>query len=272
MNNVGVIYIIPDTNVFLSNLDILKNIVKIKSKLKVCILVSSVILDELDNKKKRLVKAREAIRFIEILTKQKKLMIHNEFSEENINIQYTSETKYLEDQSNNLKGGNNDEKILAVALHYHRCVVLTNDKVLNLKAEKASINCILIGEMTNDEFILKFTNFFKKKPLEDIYLNLRENIEEKVKNMIMPLVLNLVYEKIGSAMKFYFPEDSEQINLSLLLDVIVKHFHLFSDFLPKFSFEKFKKIRNKHKLCSEIEFERYMKEILVLFRITDFDF
>ncbi|TBU08269.1 PIN domain-containing protein [Hamiltosporidium magnivora] len=264
MNNVGVIYIIPDTNVFLSNLDILKNIVKTKSKLKVCILVSSVILDELDNKKKRLVKAREAIRFIEILTKQKKLMIHNEFSEENINIQYTSETKYLEDQSNNLKGGNNDEKILAVALHYHRCI--------KFKSRKGFNKFILIGEMTNDEFILKFTNFFEKKPLEDTYLNLREIIEEKVKNLIMPLVLNLVYEKIGSAMKFYFPEDSIQINLSLLLDVIVKHFHLFSDFLPKFSFEKFKKIRNKHKLCSEIEFERYMKEILVLFRITDFDF
>ncbi len=147
--------IVPDTNVFISNLDMLRDLIKEKFPVLVTINISSIVIKELDTLKKMHTSARKAIRFIESHISDLNVEIEGKVDDRKIEVEYICEESIEEK--------NNDDKILNYALKLENPILLTNDIGFALKCQSFNILVIKVGKNKITAIVDEIMSFLNKR-------------------------------------------------------------------------------------------------------------
>lgn len=145
--------IVPDTNVFTSNLDIIQKIFDYEFPMICTINISRTVLDELDAGKTKNMNVRKAIRYIESIALSLKTEIEGRVDERKIDIEIPCEQS-IEENSN-------DDKILNYVLKLENPILLTNDVVFSLRCVSFRIMVIKVSENTAFGIINQILTIFK---------------------------------------------------------------------------------------------------------------
>lgn len=146
------ISIVPDTNVLMSNLDVINTIFQYEFPLIYTLNISRTVLKELDSLKNKKPEARAAIKFIQSIACSLKTEIEGHIDERKMELDIAGNTTIEET--------NNDDKILNYIFKLENPIFLTNDVALLLKSHSFNIKTIQIGNDRADIVILKILESF----------------------------------------------------------------------------------------------------------------
>jgi rRNA-processing protein FCF1 len=264
--------VIPDTNILINNLGIVKSLIEDNFPMKVTVSISKTILRELDFNKKTDIGARKAIRYIESVIDHKKLAIDEYRTYGKMDVVYCGDDEGSIDLRE-LERGNNDDKILKYVIEHESGILLTDDRSFHLKASSLNVYSILLGKMSYKELRNKIIKRFGNMEEMEIYESTEDHgktfLLDKVKGHILPVVCIIMERRLGEAYKMYFPiERGGDVDLSFLLKLVVKHFHLFDEYIPKASLRKLKEAINNIDRMDGEELKKELKCILVTFRLA----
>lgn len=217
------ISIVPDTNVLLSNIDIIKDLYNCEIPLLFTVNYAKTVLDELDNMKKKKVEARNAIRFIESVSNSLKTEIEGKIDERKIDI--------IIEGRDGIEPKNNDDKILNYCFQLENPIFLTNDKALLLKSQSFNIKAISIEGMTIKKLVSSILNLLGIH--NDEILGFKEGYLERLKktlgNTIIPTIIQILYRELGDGYVLILKEDGDVL---YYLELVQSNFFLFKNFLP----------------------------------------
>lgn len=258
--------IVPDTNVFISNLDVIKAVFNHKFP-DICTLnISRTVLQELDGLKKEKKEARDAIKFIESISLSLKTEIEGHVDDRKIDV----EVEYKEA----VQESNNDDKIMNYIFKLENPVFLTNDVGFALKCQSFNIKVLSIKEDSASTVIFKILEILgtdqsgslmqhhtimteiplhpqtgricNKKEEEKqhsdgkpqgegtIDPNMQkialDNFKRDFKNAIEPRIQQILLKEIGEGYSVLLKGN---LNLEFYLKLITKNFFLFKNYFPK---------------------------------------
>lgn len=259
------ISIVPDTNVFISHLDIIKRLYEDEFPVDVCMSISRVVLRELDYNKGKAVEAREAIRFLEKVYNAPITELEGKLKDTAMDV--VDGTALIADAKNN------DDRILNFASKQVHPVVLTGDKAFYLKAKCYNVESILVHNMLYEDLKLKILKTHTgvepmdidddgSKPCSDA------EVREEIKNRLFPVVLAIMERGIGKPYALFFPNDLKAVTLDFLLGLIIKENYLFHPYLPKKSKEIIRGLRTRIEKAHGEDLRALGSELLMLFRIV----
>lgn len=254
------ISIIPDTNILLSHLDIVKMLYMSGMPVTYTLNFSKTVLDELDNLKTRKVEARNAIRFIESISASLKTEIEGKIDDRKLDI--------IVDGPEQIEPKNNDDKILNYCFQLENPLLLTNDKAFYLKCQSFNIKALLVEKVQECDFIetllkefgietVSMTGEFKKD-----YIN---NVKELIRITIGPAISQILYRELGENIDMVF---RSSFSLEEQLEFVVKNFILFTNFLPSKSQDIIKDFLKAVKDENIEKIKGLMHPICMLFRRT----
>lgn len=219
------ISIIPDTNVLVSNLELIKYIYSCDIPVPYTVNFSKTVLSELDNLKNRSVGARNAIRFIECVSDSLKTEIEGKVDDRKLDV--VVEPRDLVHENNS------DDKILNYCFQLENPVFLTNDKAFYLKCVSFNIATIIIDKKmpkTVLDEIKKAMGLDSIDRLREVNTACIEKLKEAVQIKIEPVILEILYKELGAGYELVLKESS---TLEHLLGQVQRNFFLFKDFLPR---------------------------------------
>ncbi|KAF7683123.1 hypothetical protein TCON_1671 [Astathelohania contejeani] len=265
----SIINIIPDTNVLIKNLNLLKACLNHKSNVLIRICINKVILNELDSHKTSIQGARDAVRFVMKHIAGTRVVVEGYENPNFMELEYAGSRCLTGKDVKDLQTGTNDDQILGYAIHQENPILLTNDKLLALKAKLYHLKYLLIEDIKEDEIIDKIYTIMNNKYLQTI-TNESTKIDKYIRqvlDVIIPIVEYLLRDKLGDVYKYYIPDNREEISLDNILLIVVKHFHIFDDYIPRLSLKFIKDIlkRIKENKISKNDLET----LLVIFRRGD---
>jgi hypothetical protein len=144
--------IVPDTNILLSELNLIKLLYSSKFPFIHTVNYSKTVISELEVKKTFKVEAREAIRFIEEISMSLQTEIEGKMDERKVEIEIIQRNPVIEKC--------NDDKILNYLFKLENPILLTNDKAFHLKCISFNIKSILIGKKKIGELITEICREF----------------------------------------------------------------------------------------------------------------
>ncbi|ADM12517.1 uncharacterized protein Eint_110150 [Encephalitozoon intestinalis ATCC 50506] len=259
------ISIVPDTNVFISHLEVIKRLYEDEFPVDVIMSISKVVLRELDYNKKKKVEAREAIRFLEKVYNAPITELEGRLKDSTMDLVDT--TKLIQNTKNN------DDEILNFASKQVHPVILTDDKAFHLKSKCYNIASILVHDLAYEDLKFKILKIYtgvepmdidedSNRPDED------EQMKEQIRDKLFPVVLTIMEKGIGKPYALFFPNDLRMITLDFLLDLIIKENYLFRPYLPRRSKEVVQSLRERIKNAHGEELHSLGSELLMLFRIV----
>lgn len=219
------ISIVPDTNVLLSHLDLIKQLYITKFPFLFTLSFSKTVLSELDSLKKDKIDARNAIRFIESILESLKTEIEGRIDDRRIDV--------VVEAREAITPTNNDDKILNYCFQLENPILLTSDKILHLKCKSANIKSIQTSNVKAKDIA---SLILKEFEINDSVILYEENEEkmDKLKRIIeitiQPTITGILKSEIGTKYEVKIPKNS---NLENYLEVVKKNFKLFKNFLPK---------------------------------------
>ncbi|KAH9410555.1 hypothetical protein HK407_12g16840 [Ordospora pajunii] len=259
------ISIVPDTNVFILHLDMIRKLYEDEFPIDVSMSISKVVLQELDHNKGKMAEARKAIRFLEKV----------------YNASITELEGKLKDSSMDVVDGgkpmpevhNNDDKILSFASKQIHPVVLTSDKAFYLKSKCYNVESILMQSLSYEQLKIKILGIYTGiEPMdideENSKLDGDEKIKELIRDKLLPTILLIMEKSIGRPYVLFFPDDLKAVTLEFLLDLIIKENGLFHPYLPRKSREIVQGLKKKFKNAKGEELLRLGSELLMMFRIV----
>ncbi|KAI5173400.1 hypothetical protein PAEPH01_1943 [Pancytospora epiphaga] len=276
------ISIVPDTNVFISNLQIVEALLNYEFPWLCTLNISRTVLDELDRLKKFKPAARRAIRYIQSVALSLKVELEGRVDDRKLDVEIECKESIMEKI--------NDDKILNYVFKLENPVLITNDVSFALRC--SSFNIYVISAMENDKDLvisrilecfdvdrdisvcelkqeesLKHTKPVTSKLDKKIEnseqiepscsfdmagLSPLRNIEDldrfrhEFKHLIEPVIFRVLFTEVGDNFMTLLSESSPEYYLNF----IKTHYNVFKSYLPKNScsvIEKFlSALKNKN--------------------------
>ncbi|KAI4291322.1 hypothetical protein PAPHI01_0596 [Pancytospora philotis] len=139
------ISLVPDTNVLISNLDVIQQIHSHGFAFMCTLNISRIVLGELDYQKARSKPARDAIKFIDAVADSLRVELEGRVDDRKIDV----EVAYRE----GVDARNNDDKILNYALTLENPILLTNDVSFALKCSAHNVQTINLNKYKAEDAI-----------------------------------------------------------------------------------------------------------------------
>ncbi|ELA42357.1 uncharacterized protein VICG_00455 [Vittaforma corneae ATCC 50505] len=218
------ISIIPDTNVLLLNLELVKGLYSSKLPILYSINFSRTVLEELDKMKAKKVEARNAIRFIESISSSLKTEIEGKIDDRKVDV--VIETRET------IQPKNNDDKILNYCFQLENPIFLTNDKAFCLKCQSFNIKSIKVENMGIEDLI---SSIMKKLGIEDarILKECRHGYIDRLKRIveatIQPTIIEILYKELGDGFDLVVQQNP---TLEHYLEIIKTNFIIFRRYFP----------------------------------------
>ncbi|AFM99292.1 hypothetical protein EHEL_110160 [Encephalitozoon hellem ATCC 50504] len=259
------ISIVPDTNVFISHLDIVKRLYEDEFPVDVIMSISRVVLRELDYNKGKMIEAREAIRFLEKVYNAPITELEGRLRDSSMDV--VDCTKLIPNTKNN------DDEILNFASKQIHPVILTDDKAFYLKSKCYNVESVLVHNTAYEDLKLKILKIYtgvEPMDIDEDSNKLEEDgkIKEQIRDKLFPVVLAIMEKSIGKPYVLFFPNDLKMITLDFLLDLIIKENYLFRPYLPRRSKEIAQSLKKKIKDAHGNDLHALGSELLMLFRIV----
>lgn len=219
------ISLVPDTNVLISNLDIIKKLYKCNLNVLYSINYSKTVIEELDNLKKKSVQARNAIKYIDEVSKDFKTEIEGKIDDRKMDV--------VVESSSLIKEKNNDDKILNYCLAIENPIFLTNDVILCLKCESVNLKCIKVEKKDIKKIVSeihKIIGLQGDEKLKQAQCDLLEVIKDDIRRAIEPRILDILHKNLGENYKLLL---NEPPTLEFYLKLVKNNFFLFKAFVPK---------------------------------------
>lgn len=217
--------IVPDTNVMLTDLELIKQLYHNKMPVAFTINFARTVLDELDSMKTTNIKARNAIRFIENISGSMKIEMEGKIDDRKVEV--------IIEAREMVQPKNNDDKILNYCFQLENPIFLTNDKAFHLKCQTFNIKSILVNGMQIDGLIASIMKEIgltyegcNSENKDDEYLNRLKNV---LKKTIEPTIESILHREVGDGSSFIVEQNP---TLENYLELVRKNFFLFKDFLP----------------------------------------
>lgn len=218
------ISIVMDTNVMLSNLELIKQLYNCQMPLPYTINYSKTVVTELENLKKSKVEARNAIRFLESIVNSLKTEIEGRIDDRKVEV--VIETR------DPIKITNNDDKILNYCFQLENPILLTNDKAFYLKCVSFNIKAIVVGNKSIKDLISAILQEFGmvgREAFKEVQSSYVSRIRASLKKTLLPSFFLIIQRELGVNYDLVVKPDEE---LDYYLDFVVKNFFLFRNFLP----------------------------------------
>lgn len=217
------ISIIPDTNVLLSNIEIIKDLYSCEIPLLFTVNYAKMVLDELDNMKKKKVEARNAIRFIESVSNSLKTEIEGKIDERKIDV--------IIEGRDVIEPKNNDDKILNYCFQLENPIFLTNDKAFLLKCQSFNIKAISVEGLTIKDLVSSILNLLginnnEISVLKEDYL---QRLKNTLSDIIIPIIHQILYRELGDGYVLVLRDGGD---IQYYLKLVQSNFFLFKNFLP----------------------------------------
>lgn len=248
------ISIVPDTNVLLSDLELVKQLYTHHIPILYTVNFSRTVLEELDWQKTKMVEARNAIRFIESVSSSLKTEIEGKVDERRMDVEVEAREK--------IEPKNNDDRILNYCFQLENPILLTNDKAFILKCESFNIKSVKIDGLAVDEVIfsiLKVTGL-ADVPAMDSYI---ERVKVVVEATIRPTIVMILYRELGESVTSALHQGS---GLEFYLGLVKTNFNIFKNYIssqaPKVIDEFLSAIANKDVL----KVKKLLHPICMIFR------
>lgn len=252
------ISIIPDTNVMLSNLELIKDIYTCKIPLPFTVNFAKTVITELESKKIIKEEARQAIRFLANVSDSLKTEIEGKIDDRKIDVVIEGKQP--------IEVANNDDKILNYCLQLENPIFLTNDKAFYLKCLSFNIKTIIVGNKGIQELISAILNEFGVNETEQEKENQNNYISKvriSLKKTLLPTIILILEREFGPGYNLNADQDA---NLDFYLDFVSNNFHLFRNFLPAQSPMLIKKMLKNLKDGNTSEIKRMIHPICMIFR------
>lgn len=257
------ISIVPDTNVFMSQLDKIKRLCEDEFPVDVSMSVSKVVLRELDYNKGRSAEAREAIRFLEKVYNMPVAELEGKLKDDRMDV--------IEDSAPVAQAENNDDRILNFASKQVNPVLLTADKAFYLKSKCYNVESVLVQDMSYEDLkfrILRIYTEIEPMDIDDAGLESDDEIRRHIRDRLLPVVLTIMERGIGKPYVQFFPDDVKLVTLDFLLGLISKETRLFNPYLPRRSKNVIQDLRMKIKNAHGEDLRDLGSQLLILFRVV----
>ncbi|KAM0680257.1 RNA endoribonuclease [Glugoides intestinalis] len=254
------ISIVPDTNILISHLDIVKMLYVSGLPVPYTLNFSKTVLDELDNLKTRKVEARNAIRFIESISTSLKTEIEGKIDDRKLDI--------VIDGPDQIEPKNNDDRILNYCFQLENPLLLTNDKAFYLKCQSFNIKALIVEKVQESDFIEELLKEFEientsmKNEYNQCYI---KHIKELIRITIGPVISQILYREVGENVDMAF---RSSFSLEEELEFVIKNFILFKNFLPGKSQDIIKDFLKAVKEEDKKKIKGLVHPICMLFRKT----
>lgn len=257
------ISVVPDTNVFMSHLDMIKRLYEDDFPVDVFMSISKVVLRELDYNKNRSAEAREAIRFLEKVYNMSITELEGKLKDDRMDV--------VDESSPIPEVKNNDDMILNFASKQVQPIILTADKAFHLRSKCYNVESIMVQNLSYEELKFKILKIYTGiEPMdvdESCGLQSDDKIKEHIRNSLLPVVLVIMEKSIGKPYILFFPDDLKMVTLDFLLTLIIKENHLFHSYLPRKSKAILLDLKQKIKNAHGEELKTLGSELLILFRV-----
>lgn len=253
-----IITIIPDTNVLINSLEIIKRFLEEDHLYHIRIYILRNVLIELDKLKMKLPKAKRAISFIK------------DFRGENLDIEGSVNDKKMDivDDMPDLPNIPVDLLIVKSAANIENSVILTADKNMILFCRSKNVKAIYTGDISYEklklEIYISHTNMEEMEIIEESLVCDKKLTEQ----CLRPTMLRIIEQEIGPGVELYRDKISNY-TIEQLIDFIIKNFCLFEKFISKNSkrilIQFNRDLRDKdHK----DDIKKGLQNILTIFRIN----
>lgn len=146
------ISIVPDTNVFISELACIEGIVEYEFPGIATVNISKVVLQELDFLKSKKPQARKAIKFIDAMSHSLRIEIEGHIDNRKMEV--------IVECKGTVEENNNDDKIMNYLLKLENPVLLTNDVSFALKCKSHNIPTISVAKRESAMVIEQLLAYF----------------------------------------------------------------------------------------------------------------
>lgn len=219
------ISIVPDTNTFINNLSILKDLFVYDFPCMSTFNISRTVIRELDNLKNDKLGARDAIKFIESISCSIKTEIEGHIDDRKIDIEVVG--------NGPIKESNNDDKILNYIFKLENPILLTNDVAFALKANAFNIKYIMLDKCSLSSTIDKINSLICGNPIDcgnsevDALIAenrqiviLFDNMKINMKSIIEPIIHQIFYKEFGDSHTLLITGD---FSLEKYLELVVQN-------------------------------------------------
>lgn len=218
------ISIIPDTNVLLSNLELIKELYNSKLPVLYSVNFSKTVLDELDKMKTKKAEARSAIRFIESISSSLKTEIEGKVDDRKVDV--------VVEGRGAIRPKNNDDKILNYCFQLENPIFLTNDKAFCLKCQSFNIKSIKVDDVKIEDLILSITKEFgieHTKALDEYRHRYIDRLKRTVEVTIQPTITEILCKELGNGFELVIRQDP---TLEHYLEIVKTNFVIFRKYFP----------------------------------------
>lgn len=248
------LHIIADTNMYLSKLDMLQRLLDDEYPFFPVLCILNIILEELD-RKKSMKATRDAIRFLDS-------------QRDNAHLLFLDKTDIVLPNVTN-----NDDVIIELAKHVQNSVLITQDILMSIKAQQRGVICILVGKKHADyeqvkKQIVKAVGVdsvetYKRNTLGQSYLL------DRTRDLLLYPILRRLYEAMGDSFTYFLSCQISELSLNDLLNIVIKHYSLFQNYIPKYSDAVIRKLMKNIEEKDTKEMRSTLGLVLAIFGVVD---
>lgn len=256
------IIIVPDTNIFIKRLDILSNFLNDKHPFNVKILVSKLVLNELDKLKTNLKEAVTAHIFLNNNLKNETLKIEGE-TETNgmdLEISYPKFEKHM----------TVDDKIIRTVSIINNSVIITSDKNMYLKCKGENVKCVFVdNKLYSDVKLEIYILQTAAEPMDINYEVYEPSFMEQAANILRPVTIKIMKNAVGPGYSVVYEDRIENGGIEDLINIYIDNFPIFSEYIHRSSKKlliSIKKLLKESK--QDIEKKNALQNLITLFRIN----
>lgn len=236
------ISVVPDTNVFISNLAVVEVILRHEFPWLCTLNISRTVLDELDSMKGSKPAARKAIKYIQSVALSLRVEIEGHVDDRKIDVEIECKDSVREKS--------NDDRILNYIFKLENPVLVTNDVSFALRCRSFNIYVVSAEENMPDLVISRILGCFgvsgnagappgEQTQPSDIGVagisplrstNDIENFKQEFKGLIEPIICQILLEEMGEG---YTALLTGRPSLECYLRLIKSRYYLFRSYFPR---------------------------------------
>eukprot|EP00866_Antonospora_locustae_P002013 jgi/Antlo1/2013/326 len=163
--------------------------------------------------------------------------------------------------------------IIELAKHVQNSILITQDILMSIKAHQRGVVCILVGkrcaeyEQVKDQIIkavgVDSVETYKKNALGQSYLL------DRTRDLLLYPILKRLYEAMGDSFTYFLSCQVSELSLNDLLNIVIKHYSLFQNYIPKYSDIVIKNLMQNIEEKDIKEMKSILGLILAIFGVVD---
>lgn len=258
------IVIVPDTNVYITRLDIISSFLEGTHPFHIDMLILKIVLDELDYNKSKISNAQKAISYIHKNESNEMLKIEGHVAQNGMEI--------LLDYPSLAGINNNDDKIINIVSTIKYSVILTSDKNMLLKCKSKNVKCVFVeaSQKYSDVNLAVLMSHTCAEEMEVSNELPESNLMRIAGDLLRPRIKQILINNIGPGYSIRYEKEVQYADMCTLLDICIRDFSAFSGYLHSSSKNLLIKINKIIKEESEEEKKKQaLKNLLTIFKINN---